>query len=272
MDKSSALGPILAIGGILGGLMLDGGNVGQIIQPTAFMIVGGGTLGAVLLNFPLEQVFLAAKSMKTVFFHRESSTRKLIEQIVGFANQGRKQGIVSLDKELDSIEEPFLRKAVMLAVDGVQPNDLRHTMEFELAILSEAADRVAQVYDAAGGFAPTIGIIGAILGLIQVMQHLGQINEVGRGIAVAFVATVYGVAFANLIFLPMGGKLRYRRRENDLRHELMLEGVVAMLEGVNPRMLETKLDGFMSESERAQAKSGGRAAVAAGQTAEPVES
>ncbi|HET9784174.1 MAG TPA: MotA/TolQ/ExbB proton channel family protein, partial [Terriglobales bacterium] len=162
----------------------------------------------------------------------------------------------------------FLRKTLMLAVDGTQPEELRQNMELELGNQTEQAERSIQVFDAAGGYAPTIGIIGAILGLIQVMQHLNNIEEVGRGIAVAFVATVYGVATANLCFLPMAGKLRVRRRQSDLLREMMLEGVIGILEGINPRMLQTKLAGYLPNGEAkpaAEEKAGGAAKAAAAQ-------
>ena len=269
MDRSSALGLLIALGGILAGLIIDGGNIGQIIQPTAALIVIGGTLGAVMLQFPLDVVMSGFAQMKTIFFCQEPDLHGLINQIVGFAQKARKEGLVALDKDLESIQEPFLRKTLMLAVDGTQPEELRNNMELELGNQTEQAERAIQTFDAAGGFAPTIGIIGAILGLIQVMQHLNNIEEVGRGIAVAFVATVYGVATANLCFLPMAGKLRVRRRQADLKHELMLEGVIGILEGINPRMLQTKLNGYLPDSDAkpaaAEEKSAGAAKAAAGQ-------
>lgn len=264
MDKSSAIGVCVAAAGILGGLMLDGGNIGQILQPTAAMIVGGGTLGAVMLQFPLELVKEAAAQMKEVLFPKPCDTQALITRIVEYANKARKQGLIALDKELETMPEPFLRKAVMLAVDGVQPAELRATMECELAFRHEQEERVASLFDAAGGYAPTVGIMGAILGLIQVMQHLDQINEVGRGIAVAFVATIYGVALANLVLLPCAGKLRLRYRQGSLQREVMLEGVAGIIEGINPRMLQTKLSGFLdTPAEQAKAPGTRDAAPAA---------
>lgn len=270
MDKGSALGVFLAIVGIVGGLTIDGGNVGQVLQPSAFLIVAGGTLGAILLQFPFELVLRSVTELKTVFLHKAASGRAVMDQIVGLANKARKQGVVSLDKDLDSIAEPFLRKAVMLAVDGVQPAEVRNTMEFELAVQTEQSERMAQIFEAAGGYSPTIGIIGAILGLIQVMQHLDNIGEVGKGIAVAFVATIYGVAFANIFFLPVAGKLRVRRRQSDLHREMMLEGVIAILEGINPRMLQTKLASFLDEAD--MAASADKAGAAKAPRPEPAES
>jgi len=267
MDRGSSLGLVVALGGILAGLMMDGGNIGQILQPTAALIVLGGTLGSVMLQFPLEIVMRSASAFKTIFFCREPDLNALITQIVGFAQKARKEGLVALDKDLDSIADPFLRKTIMLAVDGVQAAELRPNMELQMGNQAEQAERVVQVFEAAGGYAPTIGIIGAILGLIQVMQHLDNITEVGRGIAVAFVATVYGVATANLLFLPMAGKLRVRRREAELQRELILEGVIGILEGMNPRMLQTKLSGYLPAEPKAEAKSASAERAPAGAAA-----
>ena len=170
-----------------------------------------------------------------------------IRTIVTTAHKARRNGIVSLDSELDAIQDPFLKKSLMLAVDGTEPRELRAIMELEIEKRGEHGENIPRVFEAAGGFSPTIGIIGAVLGLIQVMQHLDDIGEVGRGIAVAFVATVYGVGAANLILLPAAGKLKIRLQEEQLTREMMLEGVISILEGMNPRMIETKLCSFLAE-------------------------
>jgi len=164
-----------------------------------------------------------------------------------FANKARRNGVVSLDSDLKTITDPFLKQALMLAVDGTEPNELRKIMRVSLDSSAENDERLPAVFESAGGFSPTIGILGAVLGLIQVMQHLDNIQEVGRGIAVAFVATIYGVGIANLFFLPFAGKMRIRIRDENMRREMMLEGVISILEGINPRMLEVKLAGFLDE-------------------------
>jgi chemotaxis protein MotA len=248
LDKSSIGGLVLAVGGILTGLMLEGGKIAQILQPTAAMIVFGGTLGAVFLQFPLPIVLASFKRLANVFFDSQQDPQQFIKEIVSYAHKARKEGIVSLDRELEKIAEPFLRKSLMLAVDGTEPQELRKMMELELEHQAEHDERIPQVFEAAGGFSPTIGIIGAVLGLIQVMQHLDNIDEVGKGIAVAFVATIYGVGAANLFFLPAAGKMKIRIRAEHLLHEMMLEGVVCILEGLNPRMVETMLQGFLAHA------------------------
>jgi len=250
MDKASIGGVLLAIAGIVAGLLMEGGNIGQILQPTAALIVFGGTMGAVLLQFPLTTVAAAFRRMAHVFAAPRKHDDELIRLLVAFANKARRNGVVSLDSDLQTIEEPFLRQAVMLAVDGTEPTDLRKIMQVSLESTTEGEERLPAVFESAGGFSPTIGILGAVLGLIQVMQHLDNIQEVGRGIAVAFVATIYGVGIANLFFLPMAGKMRLRVREEYLRREMMLEGVIAILEGMNPRMLEVKLTGFLDQVQR----------------------
>jgi chemotaxis protein MotA len=252
MDKASFFGVLVALGGIVAGLLIEGGNFGQVIQPTAAMIVFGGTLGAVLLQFPLSTVLEAFRRMGHVFLTPKDENLRIIQQLVGFANKARRSGVVSLDSDLKSIEEPFLRQALTLAVDGTEPAELRKIMSLSMDSRGDIEERLPAVFDSAGGFSPTIGILGAVLGLIQVMQHLDKIEEVGRGIAVAFVATIYGVGAANLFFLPAAGKLRIRIHEEQQRRHMMLEGVISILEGINPRMLEVKLSGFLDESQREQ--------------------
>ncbi len=247
MDKASIGGVVLAVAGIVIGLLMEGGNLGQILQPTAALIVFGGTLGAVLLQFPLTAVIAAFAGLSHIFAEQHSRDDQLIGQLVVFANKARRNGVVSLDADLKSIDDAFLRQALMLAVDGTEPVELRKIMHASLDSSSEREERLPAVFESAGGFSPTIGILGAVLGLIQVMQHLDNIQEVGRGIAVAFVATIYGVGIANLFFLPFAGKMRIRIRDGQRRREMILEGVTGILEGMNPRMLEIKLASFVEE-------------------------
>jgi chemotaxis protein MotA len=252
MDKASIGGAFLAVAGIVAGLLIEGGNIGQILQPTAALIVFGGTLGAVLLQFPLTTVVAAFRSLAHLFAAPQTQDAQIIRLLVTFANKARRQGVVSLDNDLAGIQDPFLKQAVMLAVDGTEPADLRKIMRVSLDSMTEDEERLPAVFESAGGFSPTIGILGAVLGLIQVMQHLEDIQGVGRGIAVAFVATIYGVGIANLFFLPFAGKMRIRIRDGHRRREMMLEGVISILEGMNPRMLEIKLNGFVDEAVRQQ--------------------
>jgi chemotaxis protein MotA len=247
VDKGTIIGGLVAAGAILLGLLLEGGKVGQILQPTAALIVFGGTLGAILVQFPIAAVTTAFRNLAAIFLEPKHDPQGSIREIVALAYKARKEGIVALDNSLDGITNPFLKKSLMLAVDGTEPGELRKMMELEMERLDEVEENSPKVFESAGAFSPTIGIIGAVLGLIQVMQHLDDINEVGRGIAVAFVATVYGVGAANLILIPAAGKLRIRMREEGVIREMMLEGVIGIMEGMNPRMIETKLVSYLAE-------------------------
>jgi len=248
MDKSSIGGVLLAVAGILAGLLMEGGNLGQILQPTAALIVFGGTMGAVLLQFPLNTVIAAFRNLAHVFTAPRKQNDQLIGLLLSFANKARRNGVVSLDADLKTLQHPFLKRALMLAVDGTEPSELRKIMQVSMDSTMETEEQLPMVFESAGGFSPTIGIVGAVLGLIQVMHHLDNMQEVGRGIAVAFVATIYGVGIANLFFLPFAGKMRIRIRDGQRHREMMLEGVISIIEGMNPRMLEIKLAGFLHGS------------------------
>jgi chemotaxis protein MotA len=254
MDIASIGGIILAIVGILGGMIIEGGNPMEIVKPTAFMIVGGGTAGACMLQFPLSIVLAACKSIVKFFLPKGHDGEAVLQQLVAFANKARKSGIISLDSDVNEIDDPFLKQALMLAIDGTESSEVRKIMELELDNKSEIEEKIPAVFEAAGGYSPTVGIIGAVMGLIQVMKNLSDIEEVGRGIATAFVATIYGVALANLICLPAAAKLKFRHREDVMLKEMMLEGVISILEGMNPRMIETKLRTFLFDSKPVDAK------------------
>jgi chemotaxis protein MotA len=246
VDKSTIGGIVLAVTGIGVGLVLDGGKLAQVMQPTAALIVLGGTIGAVMVQFPLGIVLQAFAQLRYVFFNSEPESDSLVQNLLRYALKARKEGMLSLDSELAKIKDPFLKESLMLAIDGVSSSDLRKMMELQLDYRGEKEERIPKVFEAAGGFAPTIGIIGAVLGLMHVMQQLQDIQEVGKGIAVAFVATIYGVGSANLLFLPWAGKLKIRLRERQVVQEMTLEAVLAMIEGVNPRTLELQLGSYLA--------------------------
>jgi chemotaxis protein MotA len=243
-DLSTLAGIALALSGIIGGLVLEKGSIQDIAQTTAAMIVLGGTFGAVLVTNPLPVVLRAFRGLGAVFFERASPASSLIEQLIYFAGKARKNGIVSLETEAGSIADPFLKKALNLAVDGTDLQELRKMMEVDMILGEQSQEAEAKVWEAAGGYSPTIGIIGAVLGLIQVMKHLEDIKEVGHGIAVAFVATVYGVGAANIFFLPAANKLRARMREATVIKEMILEGVIGIVEGLNPTLIRMKVEAF----------------------------
>jgi len=246
-DYATWFGILLALSGILGGLLMEGGRIQDVSQITAAFIVLGGTLGAVMVSTPLSVLWRAAARLVHVFFDRNQPPDSAIEQVIGYATKARKYGLVSLEDEASRIEDPFLRKALTLAVDGTDLQELRTMMMLEIDMTDNAALAEAKVFESAGGYSPTIGIIGAVMGLIQVMKNLSDLKEVGHGIAVAFVATVYGVGLANIFLLPASNKIKSRiEREREL-NELKLEGVVAIVEGLNPKIIRSKLEAYQQD-------------------------
>ena len=251
-DIASILGLVVAFGGILGGLLMEGGKLRDVSQFTAALIVFGGTIGAVMVSTPLKNLIGGLKRFKGVFFDAEVEIEGMIEEIIGFATKARKNGLVSLEQEAFAIEDPFLKKALMLAVDGTDLQEIRKMLELEIGLEEQHAEADAKVFECAGGYAPTVGIIGAVMGLIQVMKNLANIDEVGHGIAVAFVATVYGVGLANLFFLPAASKIKARIHAEIQRKELILEGVSGIVEGLNPKLIRSKLESYLPDKSPAK--------------------
>jgi chemotaxis protein MotA len=256
LDFATLAGVVLALGGVIGGLLLEKGNINDIAQLTAAMIVLGGTFGAVLVTTPMKIVFGAVRGLKNIILEPSDHGEDLVARILQFATDARKNGIVSLEQQAGLIDDPFLRKAMSLAIDGAELQDLRRMMEVDIDVIEQRAEAEAKVWEAAGGYAPTVGIIGAVLGLIQVMKHLEDIHMVGHGIAVAFVATVYGVASANFVFLPFAAKMRARLRDGIRIKEMVLEGVSGIAQGVNPTLLRMKLESYCPEAEGKAGKGG----------------
>ena len=250
MKKSALGGVFVAIAGIAVGLYLDGGKPSQLLQPTAALIVFGGTLGAVLIQFPFETLFQALRSLKAVFWGEEDRGTELLNDLVRYAAKARRTGLVSLDSELEYVTDPFLKKCLTLAVDGVLAPQIRATMDVALDVKADEEDAIPRVFEAAGGFAPTIGILGAVIGLIQVMQHLDNIGAVGRGIATAFVATIYGVGAANLFLLPCAGRIKRTLQLRQTRREMVLEGVLEIVERSSPGTVEAKLSTYLQQPAR----------------------
>jgi len=243
-DFATIGGLVLAIGGILAGLLMEGGKLQDVAQFTSALIVLGGTLGAVMVTTPLPVLLRAAQQLSSVVIGRAEPIDSRVEEIIEYATIARKNGIVSLEQHAAISSDPFLKKALELAVDGIDSDRIRDIMELEIEVFEHHAEAEAKVFEAAGGYAPTIGIIGAVLGLIQVMKNLANIDEVGRGIAVAFVATIYGVAMANIVFLPVAAKLKARAKEAVQAKELMLQGVLSIAEGLNQKLIRIKLEAY----------------------------
>jgi chemotaxis protein MotA len=256
-DFASLAGILLALGGIIGGLLMEGGKIRDVSQITAAMIVLGGTFGAVMVATPIRVLQGAALRLVHVLMDKTGSPDEAIEELIVYATKARKNGLVSLESEALGIHDPFLRKALTLAVDGTDLQEIRNMMQLEMDTVENRALAEAKVFESAGGFSPTIGIIGAVMGLIQVMKNLANIEEVGRGIAVAFVATLYGVGLANIILLPAATKIKSRVEWETEMKALKLEGVVAIVEGLNPKLIRSKLDAYRHE-ESAGAKDKGK--------------
>ncbi|MBI5643121.1 MAG: flagellar motor protein [Deltaproteobacteria bacterium] len=250
MDFLTIIGLVLGFGAIIGGQVLEGGSLHSILQITAAIIVIGGTVGAVCVHYSFPTFILALKNAKMAIFNGKNDPKAIIRQITELAGIARKDGLLALESKIKKIDDPFLRKGLQLVVDGAEPKLTREILEIEIAYSEEYHLASAKVFESAGGYAPTIGILGAVLGLIHVMENLADPSKLGSGIAVAFVATVYGVGTANLLWLPLAGKLKFKIREEVIVKELIIEGLISLSEGENPHRVEEKLSGFLKESEK----------------------
>jgi len=247
MDLATIIGLVLGFGAVIGGQVLEGGHVSALIQPTAAIIVVGGTMGATIVAFPLDHLMQAVKDVKKVFFLSPTNHESLIKNLMAYAAKARKNGLISLEPDVQTIKDRFLKKGLSLVVDGIDPQKLKETMEIEMSSYEEHAKVSGEVFEAAGGFAPTIGIIGAVLGLIHVMNNLSDSSKLGAGIAVAFVATIYGLLMANIVCLPFGTKLKIRIKEDMLQKEMVIEGLLAIQNGENPHFIEQRLNSFIQQ-------------------------
>jgi chemotaxis protein MotA len=250
LDIATIIGITLALGSILGGQVLEGGHVGSIMQLTAFIIVIGGTFGAICIQNPLSVVLRGVSMLKLGIMDPKHDNKKTITTIIDLANVSRKQGLLALEGKLKDIHDPFFRKGVQLIVDGTDPKVVHEILEIDVEGQEEEGVTAAKVWEAAGGYAPTVGIIGAVLGLIHVMENLADPSKLGGGIAVAFVATVYGIGAANLFFLPLANKIKFKLKEEAASRTMIIMGLVGLAQGENPRLLQEKLEGYLPESQR----------------------
>jgi len=248
MDILSIVGLVIAFVAILSGNVLDGGNIGQLFQLTAFLIVVGGTVGAVLLQTTLPVFWRAMVIVRWVFVTPKVDLIGTIDKIVNWSNLSRREGLLALEDISESEEELFSRKGLQMLVDGNEPDTIRDVMETEISIIEQYDMQAAKVYESMGGYSPTIGILGAVMGLIHVMNNLADPEKLGSGIAIAFVATIYGVGLANLILLPMAGKLKAQVRQHSIQYEMVLVGIVSIAEGENPRNLQAKLQSYLGRA------------------------
>ena len=258
MDITTIGGLIVGVGCILLGQVLEGGHVGSIMQVTAFIIVIGGTLGAVMVSFPKKDFVRGMKMMKLAFTDKKEDMSAVTKQIVDLASIARRDGVLALEGKLAEVHDKFLKKALTYVVDGVDASVTRDSLEAAIEAEHQENMQAAKVWEAAGGYSPTIGIIGAVLGLIHVMENLSDPSKLGGGIAVAFVATVYGVATANLLYLPAANKLKRKFNLAMERKVVITEGVLAIQEGLNPRVLEEKLAAYTGEHGGAEPSAAGK--------------
>lgn len=245
MDINTILGIIIALAAILGGNILEGGHTESLMQLTAFLIVMGGTLGAILVQFPTSVFILAMKMGLWVFKPPKQPAQQAIEKIVEWSNIARKEGLLGLESIVETEPDEFARKGLQLLVDGSEPESIRAILEVDLSAQEYLTTQGAKVYEAMGGYTPTVGIIGAVMGLIHVMNNLADPSKLGTGIAVAFVATIYGVGLANIFFLPIANKLKAIIHDQTQFKEMVIEGIISIAEGENPRNIETKLQGYL---------------------------
>jgi chemotaxis protein MotA len=245
MDVLSLIGIILAFVAIIGGNFLEGGHLGALLNGPAALIVLGGTLAACLLQTPMSAFKRAIQIFGWVLFPPRIDMPGGIDRVINWSLTARKEGLLGLESIADSEPDPYARKGLQLLVDGAEPEAIRGILEVDF-ITQETRDiQAAKVYESMGGYAPTVGIIGAVMGLIHVMGNLADPNQLGSGIAVAFIATIYGVASANLILLPVANKLKSVAIRQSRYREMLLEGLLSIAEGENPRSIELKLQGFM---------------------------
>ena len=244
MDKISFAGLLIGLAAIVGGQLLEGGHLDSLLQPTAFLIVVGGTLGAVMLQSPLRVFRDGMKMARWVFFPPVIESQKVIADITRWSQIARKEGLLSLEVQIAIQRDPFVAKGLQLLVDGADPESMRQVLEVELSAWESNLKAAAKVWESAGGYSPTVGILAAVMGLIHVMENLSDPSKLGSGIAVAFVATIYGVGAANLIFLPIAKKLLANIIRVVTQREMLVDGLVGIANGDNPHIIEVRLKGY----------------------------
>ena len=245
MDKISLAGLAIGLVAIIGGQILEGGHVGSLVQPTALLIVLGGTLGAVLLHSPFH-IFRRGMAMaKWVWVPPVIEQKRLMEQILTWSQLSRREGLLALENQIPRVKDEFTKRGLQLLVDGADPERIRELLEVEIDTFEDEWRQSAKIWESAGGYSPTIGILGAVMGLIHVMENLSDPTKLGAGIAVAFVATIYGVGLANLVYLPIAGKLKYYIGRMVATREMLIDGLVGIAVGDNPRIIEGRLRGYL---------------------------
>jgi len=246
MDRLSLIGLLVAFGGILGGQLIEGGSADILLQGAAFLIVCGGTLGAVMVQSSYKVFITGIKMARWVFVMPKHDTKKLISQIVSWSTVARKDGILALESYVAQNREPYVKKGLQLLVDGNSAEKIREVLEIDNLTYEKFQFQSARVWESAAGYSPTIGILGAVMGLVHIMQNLSEPSKLGAGIAVAFISTIYGVGLANLVYLPITNILRSLIQQDMVMREMLLDGLIAIASGENPRYIQSKLQGYLS--------------------------
>ena len=246
MDKLTLLGLLIAVSGILGGQLVEGGAASVLLQTAAFFIVFGGTLGAVMVQNSWPVFITGLKMGRWAFITPKVDLQNLSYQLTAWSSLARKEGLLMLEGHIKNVPDPFLAKGLQLLVDGNSAEKIREVLEVDMRTHEELHWQGARVWESAAGYSPTIGIVGAVIGLIHVMQNLGDPSKLGGGIAVAFVATIYGLVLANLVCLPIAGKLKMVIARETAMREMVIDGFVMIANAENPRFIESKLKGYIS--------------------------
>jgi chemotaxis protein MotA len=246
----AVFGFVIAVVALVGGFVLEGGHAGALLQPTAALIVFGGTIGATVFSFPLSDLKQVPRLLRVGLFRTIPEPTDTIELIVSLADEARREGLLYLENRLGEIDDPFLRKGIQLVVDGTDPDLVRSILEAELYAIQERHSVGAGIFEAAGGYAPTMGIIGTVMGLVHVLSSIESPETLGPAIGMAFIATLYGVASANVFWLPLAAKLQNLSKKEMLLRQLMLEGIVSLQAGYNPILIRERLTAFLKPEAR----------------------
>lgn len=257
MDLATILGIVIAIASLLVANILEGGHTSALLKGSAALIVFGGTIGATMTCFGLDELKSIGSLFKIAFTSQDYTPLKVIDIIVRFAEKARREGLLALEADIAEIDDEFLQKGIQLIVDGTDPELVRDILETELAYIEDRHHKAASIFEAAGGYAPTMGIIGTVMGLVHVLGNLSDPGNLGPAIATAFIATFYGVASANIIYLPIAAKLKNKSAREILVRELMMEGILSIQAGENPHIVKEKLKAFLSPNQRKEMGEGG---------------
>ena len=260
MDLATIIGFVLAWGAFFGSVLMEGGDLGAMINPSAMVLVFGGTIGASMMSFPLSAITGVPAVIKHAFMSKHQDVAEVIKMLVGFAERARREGLLSLEDQSKDIDDDFLKKGIQLAIDGTDPELVREIMQTDIAFLGTRHHHGANLFATMGGFAPTLGVIGTVAGLVHMLANLSDPGSMGPSIAAAFIATLYGVSSANLLFLPLANKLKHVSSEEVLIREIMTEGILSIQAGDNPRIVEEKLKAFLAPKARKEIEAASAAA------------